>query len=234
MLLPTRRPAGHHKATERLRALPALRELPPEVTEVPLGDTERMHQLFGGFAVAIIAGVVLMYGVLVLLFGTFVQPVTLLTALPLSLGGALGALLLTGGSLSVSALIGILLLMGIAAKNSILLVEYAILARREQGLDRAPALLDAARKRARPIIMTSVAMSAGMFPIALGLGADAEFRAPMAIAVIGGLVSSTALSLLYVPVVYTLMDGLEQRLGRLLGRLIVRRPQSEAVGSGSV
>ncbi|WP_163273255.1 efflux RND transporter permease subunit [Chelativorans alearense] len=216
------------QAREQLRALPALRELPPGVTEVPLGDTERMHQLFDGFAVAMIAGVILMYAVLALLFGTFIQPITLLTALPLSLGGALGALLLTGGSLSVSALIGILLLMGIAAKNSILLVEYAILARREHGLDRTAALLDAARKRARPIIMTSVAMSAGMFPIALGLGADAEFRAPMAITVIGGLVSSTALSLLYVPVVYTLMDGLERRLGQVLGRLVVRPPQPEA------
>jgi HAE1 family hydrophobic/amphiphilic exporter-1 len=215
------------QATERLRAMPAMRSLPTGVSEVPSGDVERMEQLFSGFAVAIVSGIVLMYAVLVLLFGTFVQPITLLTALPLSLGGALGALTLTRGSLAVPALIGILLLMGIAAKNSILLVEYAILARQERGLDRTAALLDAARKRARPIIMTSVAMSAGMVPIALGIGADAEFRAPMAIAVIGGLTSSTALSLLYVPVVYTLMDSLETRLGRVLGRLIVRGPQSE-------
>jgi len=219
------------QATAQLQAMPALRGLPAGVTETPYGDTERMHQVFGGFAMAITAGIVLMYAVLVLLFRTFLQPITLLTALPLSLGGALVALMLTRGSLAVPALIGILLLMGIAAKNSILLVEYAILARRERGLDRTAALLGAARKRARPIIMTSVAMSAGMLPIALGLGADAEFRAPMAIAVIGGLVSSTALSLLYVPVVYTLVDGLEQRLGRLLARLITGEPRPEAGGT---
>ncbi|MBZ9719197.1 efflux RND transporter permease subunit [Mesorhizobium sp. AD1-1] len=221
------------QATQRLRTMSAMKSLPPGVMEVPAGDVERMQQLFSGFAVAIGSGVVLMYAVLVLLFGTFVQPITLLTALPLSLGGALGALMLTRGSLAVPALIGILLLMGIAAKNSILLVEYAILARREQGLDLTTAILDAARKRARPIVMTSVAMSAGMLPIALGIGADAEFRAPMAIAVIGGLISSTALSLLYVPVVYSLMDGLENRLGRLLGLMIIREPQTEVVGNGS-
>ncbi|MCT9000157.1 efflux RND transporter permease subunit [Chelativorans intermedius] len=221
------------QALEQLRAMPAMRNLPPGVVEIPGGDAERMGQLFGGFAMAITSGVVLMYAVLVLLFGTFIQPITLLTALPLSLGGALGALAIAGQSLAVSALIGILLLMGIAAKNSILLVEYTILARRERGLDRTSALIDAARKRARPIIMTSVAMGAGMLPIALGIGAGAEFRAPMAIVVIGGLVSSTALSLLYVPVVYTFMDELERRLGRVLRRLVVRPPQPEADSSGA-
>jgi multidrug efflux pump subunit AcrB len=221
------------EAIKRLGTMPAMRKLPPKVREVPFGDTERMHKMFSGFAMAITAGIVLMYAVLVQLFGTFVQPITLLTALPLSLGGALGALLVTRGSLAVPALIGILLLMGIAAKNSILLVEYAIVARRQRGLDRPLALLDAAEKRARPIIMTSVAMSAGMLPVALGLGADAEFRAPMAIAVIGGLVSSTVLSLLFVPVVYTLMDGLEVRLGRIFGRLITREPVPKAVADAS-
>lgn len=215
-----------------VRATPAMRELPPGIVEIPFGDIQRMHQMFSGFAVAIASGIVLMYAVLVLLFGAFVQPITLLTALPLSLGGALGALLLVRGSLAVTALIGILLLMGIAAKNSILLVEYTIVARRERGLDRASALLDAARKRARPIVMTSVAMGAGMLPIALGIGAGAEFRAPMAIAVVGGLISSTALSLLYVPVVYTLMDGVEARLARLLGRLVARESQPGAVADG--
>ena len=114
------------------------------------------------------------------------------------------------------------MLMGIAAKNSILLVEYAIVARRDRGLSRADALLDAAAKRARPIIMTSMAMALGMLPIALGFGADAESRAPMAIAVIGGLISSTLLSLVYVPVVFTFMDDLQNLLGRVLGRLLVR------------
>jgi HAE1 family hydrophobic/amphiphilic exporter-1 len=148
--------------------------------------------------------------VLALLFNGFVQPVTILTALPLSVGGALGLLLATRTSISMPVLIGFLMLMGIAAKNSILLVEYAIVARRDRGLDRAHALLDAARKRARPIVMTTVAMGAGMLPIALGIGADAESRAPMAIAVIGGLVSSTILSLVYVPAFFTVMDDLER------------------------
>ncbi len=149
-------------------------------------------------------------------------------------GGALGLLYVTGSSLSISALIGILMLMGIAAKNSILLVEYAIVARETQGLDRRTALMDAARKRARPIVMTTVAMGAGMLPIALGIGADAEFRAPMAIAVIGGLLSSTVLSLVYVPVVYTFMDGLQRRTGAWLARLsgAAKTGRDEAVATG--
>lgn len=118
------------------------------------------------------------------------------------------------------ALIGILMLMGIAAKNSILLVEYAITARAEQGLERHAALVDAARKRARPIIMTTVAMGAGMLPLALGIGADAEFRSSMAIAVIGGLLSSTALSLIYVPAVFTVMDDLDRWMRRTPGSLL--------------
>ena len=116
------------------------------------------------------------------------------------------------------------MLMGIAAKNSILLVEYALIAERERGLSRFEALIDAARKRARPIVMTTIAMGAGMLPIALGIGADAEFRAPMAIAVIGGLLSSTVLSLVYVPVVYTFMDDIQRFLGRHLRKLLVERP----------
>jgi HAE1 family hydrophobic/amphiphilic exporter-1 len=152
---------------------------------------------------------VLLFFVLALLFNGFMQPVTILTALPLALGGAVTLMIATRTSLSMPALIGILMLMGIAAKNSILLVEYAIVARRDHGMERRAALIDAARKRARPIIMTTFAMGAGMLPIALGIGADAESRAPMAIAVIGGLLSSTALSLIYVPAVFTVMDDLE-------------------------
>jgi HAE1 family hydrophobic/amphiphilic exporter-1 len=129
-------------------------------------------------------------------------------------------MLATGTSLSMPALIGVLMLMGIAAKNSILLVEYAITARIEQKLERNAALIDAARKRARPIIMTTVAMGAGMMPIALGIGADSEFRAPMAIAVIGGLLSSTILSLIYVPAVFTVMDDLDVWVRKTLGKHI--------------
>ncbi|RDV04715.1 efflux RND transporter permease subunit [Undibacter mobilis] len=190
--------------------LPAMKQLPASVMRKSGGDSERMEELFAGFTLAIGSGIVLLFVVLALLFNGFVQPVTILTALPLSLGGAVCFLLVTGTALSLPVLIGILMLMGIAAKNSILLVEYAIVAQRNGGLDRATALFDAARKRARPIVMTTVAMAAGMLPIALGIGADAERRAPMAIAVIGGLASSTLLSLIYVPAVFTVMDDLER------------------------
>ena len=139
------------------------------------------------------------------------------------MGGALTLLILTGNPLSVSALIGILVLMGIAAKNPILLVEYAIVAQRDRGLNRIDALMDAGRKRARPIVMTTVAMLLwDVHQLLWAEGADSEFRMPMAIAVIGGLISSTALSLIFVPAVYTVMDGVHRRLGNLLGRLVVK------------
>jgi predicted RND superfamily exporter protein len=112
----------------------------------------------------------------------------------------------TGTALSMPSMIGLIMLMGIATKNSILLIDYVVLARRDHGLDRWSALLDACRKRARPIIMTTVAMGAGMLPIAIGLGTDPSFRAPMAIVVIGGLITSTFLSLLVIPVVFTYVD----------------------------
>ena len=179
-----------------------------------------MEELISGFMLAIGSGIVLLFLVMTLLFNNFMQPVTILSALPLSLGGAFGLMVATGTALSMPALVGILMLMGIAAKNSILLVEYAITARREQALDRNAALVDAARKRARPIVMTTLAMGAGMMPLALGIGADAEFRAPMAIAVIGGLLSSTALSLIYVPAIFTIMDDLDLWARKSLGRLV--------------
>jgi multidrug efflux pump subunit AcrB len=175
-------------------------------------------RLLDGFKLAMGSAIVLLFVVLALLFNGFVQPVTILTALPLSVGGALGLMLLTRTSISMPVLIGFLMLMGIAAKNSILLVEYTIVAMRDGGLDRVHALLEAARKRARPIVMTTIAMSAGMLPIALGIGADAERRAPMAIAVIGGLVSSTVLSLVYVPAFFTVMDDLQRWITKRLGR----------------
>jgi HAE1 family hydrophobic/amphiphilic exporter-1 len=171
------------------------------------------------------AGVLMVYLVLVLLFGGFLQPLTIMSALPLSLGGALMALVIAQKSLGVSAVIGVLMLMGIVAKNSILLVEYAILARQEHGLDRDTAILEAARKRARPIVMTTIAMCAGMAHIALGIGVDSEFRAPMALVVIGGLITSTLLSLVFVPVAYSYMDGVESWVARRL------RPRKEAVAA---
>jgi len=194
--------------------LPTLQQLPPGVKRTNLGDAEVMSELFTSFGLAMLTGVLCIYVVLVLLFKDFLQPGTILTALFLSIPGAFIALLLTGKALSMPAMIGLIMLIGIATKNSILLVDYAILARRA-GMGRTEALLDACHKRARPIIMTSLAMGAGMLPIALGIGADPSFRSPMAIAVIGGLITSTVLSLLVVPVAYALVDDLEAVLGRL-------------------
>ncbi|MGV8804559.1 MAG: efflux RND transporter permease subunit, partial [Polaromonas sp.] len=169
---------------------------------------------------AMLTGVLCIYIVLVLLFKDFLHPVTILAALPLSLGGAFVGLLMADKSFSMPSLIGLIMLMGIATKNSILLVEYAIVARRDHGLSRLEALLDACHKRARPIIMTTLAMGAGMLPIALGFGAaDSSFRSPMAVAVIGGLITSTVLSLLVVPAVFTYMDDLEQFIRRMVAKL---------------
>ena len=187
--------------------LPSLKSLPSGVTQMASGDAERMGELFGSFGLAMIAGVLCIYVVLVLLFHDFLQPATILVALPLSVGGAFLALLITGASFSLSSIMGLLMLMGIVTKNSILLVEYAIMARRERGMSRLDSLMDACHKRSRPILMTTIAMAAGMLPIALGFGAaDPSFRGPMAISVIGGLVTSTLLSLLVIPVVFTYVD----------------------------
>ncbi|WP_374670010.1 efflux RND transporter permease subunit, partial [Ramlibacter sp.] len=148
------------------------------------------------------------------------HPVTILSALPLSLGGAVVGLLMAQKAFSMPSMIGLIMLMGIATKNSILLVEYAIVARRDLGMSRLDALLDACHKRARPIIMTTIAMGAGMLPIAIGWGtADPSFRSPMAIAVIGGLFTSTVLSLLVVPVVFVWLDDLEALIGRVVRAL---------------
>ncbi len=189
-------------------ALPSIRNLPPGVTQTTIGDAEAMNELFASFGLAMLTGVLCIYLVLVMLFRSFVQPATILVALVLSVPGAFLALFVTGSALSMPSMIGLVMLMGIAAKNSILLIDYAILARRVHGLDRRDALLDACRKRARPIVMTTMAMGAGMLPIAIGFGTDPSFRAPMAIVVIGGLVTSTFLSLLVIPVVYSFVDDL--------------------------
>jgi multidrug efflux pump subunit AcrB len=197
--------------------LPSLQSLPAGVTRATLGDAEVMQELFTSFGLAMGAGVLCIYIVLVLLFKEFFQPFTILAALPLSVGGAFVALLLTGKAFSMPSLIGLIMLMGVATKNSILLVDYAIIARNE-GMNRLDAILDACHKRARPIVMTTIAMGAGMLPIALGVGVDPSFRSPMAIAVIGGLITSTFLSLLVIPVLYTLVDDLEAFPARLLKR----------------
>jgi multidrug efflux pump subunit AcrB len=200
------------------RALPSLKNLPPSVKIAELGDTQEMASLFASFGLAMLIGVLCIYCVLVLLFKDFMQPATILAALPLSIGGAFVALLVTRSALSMPSMIGLIMLMGIVTKNSILLVDYAILARQE-GMGRFEALVDACHKRSRPILMTTIAMGAGMMPLALGWGADPSFRSPMAITVIGGLITSTLLSLLVVPAVFTYVDDFEHWLQRMLRKL---------------
>lgn len=194
--------------TAEAAQLPSYKNLPQGVKFVEQGELKRQTELFNSFATAIAIGIFCIYAVLVLLFHDFLQPVTILMAIPLALGGALLPLVLTGTSFSMPAVIGLLLLIGIVSKNSILLVEYAIEARRG-GMSRYDALVDACHKRARPIIMTTIAMAGGMAPAALSLVAgDSSFRQPMGIVVIGGLLTSTFLSLLVIPVVFTFLDDL--------------------------
>ncbi|PZM16450.1 efflux RND transporter permease subunit [Rhizobium tubonense] len=196
------------------QALAALRQLPQGVHQVEQGELQRSSELFQSFGTAMGIGVFCIYAVLVLLFHDFFQPVTILMALPLALGGALAPLLITGTSFSMPAIIGLILLMGVVSKNSILLVEYAIMSR-QKGLSRFDALVDACHKRARPIVMTTIAMGAGMLPAALSLsGGDSSFRQPMAIVVLGGLLTSTFLSLLVIPTIFTFIDDLVNLLIR--------------------
>ena len=206
------------------RALPVFRKLPPGITLSQQGDADQMGKLFANFGAAMAIGVFCVYAVLVLLFKDFMQPITILGALPLSIGGALIALLLTNKALSMPSMIGIIMLMGIVSKNSILLVDYAIMAR-AQGRSRAHALMDACHKRSRPVVMTSLAMGAGMLPLAMGWSkGDSSFNGPMAITVIGGLITSTLLSLLVVPAAFTYVDDLEHWLARVLGMNKSGRP----------
>lgn len=189
--------------------LPTMKNLPKGVNQVEFGDAEELTLLINSFLIAMATGTICILIVLILLFRDLYQPISILMALPLSFGGSFLALLITGNDFSMPSMIGLIMLMGIATKNSILLIEYAITARSKRGLGQIEAVIDACSKRARPIIMTSIAMSAGMLPSALGLSGDPTFRAPMAISVIGGLVTSTFLSLLIIPVVYVYMDDLQ-------------------------
>src|SRR5215469_8498933 len=217
-------------AMKKINALPVLKNMPQGVHRVDVGQARWMNELAINFLVAVATGTLLVFAVLVLLFGRVLQPTTILLTLPFSLGGALLALFLTGYSLGLSVMIGFLMLMGIVAKNAILLVDFAIEEMRA-GKDRLTAIREAGHKRARPIVMTTVAMIAGMLPVALGWGGDTEFRAPMAIAVIGGLTTSTALTLVMVPAIFTLLDDLERWLAPKFGRVLA--PQPEPVASAS-
>jgi hydrophobe/amphiphile efflux-1 (HAE1) family protein len=210
-------------ALDKIHALPTLKNLPPGVRLVDVGDAEVMAELFTNFIIAITTGILMVFAVLVLLFARVLQPVTILSSLPLSIGGAVLALMATRHSLSLGVMIGFLMLMGIVAKNSILLVDFAIEEIRA-GKDRFTALLEAGHKRARPIVMTTVAMVAGMLPVAIGIGGDNAFRGPMAIAVIGGLVTSTGLTLVIVPAAFTLIDDIERWLGPKFGKVLTAHP----------
>ena len=201
---------------DQILALPSFQQLPPGV-ERSRGDREAQRELFSNFGLAIFTGAICVFMVLVLLFKSFLHPVTVMAALPLSMGGAFAALLLTNSSLSMPSLLGLQMLMGIAVKNSILLVDYALKAI-DKGQSRYDALIAACNNRAQPIIMTSVAMAAGMLPIAIGWGADVSFRSPMAIAVIGGLVTSTLLSLIVIPVVFTIVDDFGKKIKRRVSK----------------
>ena len=207
------------KAVERVMALPAAKSLPAGVEIKQFGDAEIMGEVFESFAKAMGAGIMMVFAVLVLLFGSFLQPITILFSLPLSIGGAIVALAVTGRPISLPVVIGILMLMGIVTKNAIMLVDFAV-EQMKRGMPRTDAIVDAGRKRARPIIMTTIAMIGGMLPSAYGVGSGGEFRSPMAIAVIGGLMSSTLLSLVFVPAVFAVMDDIAKLGWRLFSRFV--------------
>lgn len=208
---------------QMVHSLPSFKTKPESVKEIAAGDAEIQRDVFTGFGQAMAAAVCLIYAVLVLLFGGFLQPFTIMVAMPLSLGGAILGLMFAHQSLGMYGLIGIIMLMGIVTKNSILLVEYCIVAQ-QRGLTQYEAIVESARSRMRPILMTTIAMIAGMAPIALGIGAGAEARAPMAIAVIGGLITSTLLTLVVVPIVYSLIDNLQTRIFAGTSRSAERLP----------
>jgi len=218
-------------ATRKINDLPVMKTLPKGVKVNPSGDAESLNELSEGFATAITAGLMMVYAVLVLLFGTFLQPITILFSLPLSIGGAIAALLLTGKQLTTPVWIGILMLMGIVTKNAIMLVEFAVESIRE-GKPRDEAIIDAGIKRARPIVMTTIAMAAGMIPSALAFGAGGEFRSPMALAVIGGLVFSTILSLVFVPAMFMMMDDVGAFIWRYGKRLLTSGAEADEPTGG--
>jgi multidrug efflux pump subunit AcrB len=200
-----------------VEALPSMQNLPDGVRPLRTGDARFITEIFGQFAIAMAIGVLSIYAVLVMLFHKFIQPVTILTALPPSAAGAIVALWVSDYGLAINSLIGLLMLMGVVSKNSILIVEYAIMAQRDQGMSRLDALLDSCSKRARPIVMTTIAMSAGMLPVAMGWAGDPSFRAPMGVAVLGGLFVSTLMSLFVVPATFSVFDDFQQWLSRVTG-----------------
>lgn len=204
-----------------ISALPEVSNLPPGVEIAKTGDVEAMAEVFQNFALAMGTGLLIVFGVLVLLFASVFQPITILLSLPLSIGGVILGLTLTSKPISMPVVIGILMLMGIVTKNAIMLVDFAV-ERVKHGMSRKDAIIDAGRKRARPIVMTTIAMVAGMIPAAFGHGDGGEFRAPMAVAVIGGLIVSTVLSLVFVPSFYIITDRVGEMAGQFFSRFVTR------------
>ena len=215
-------------AREKFLEVVEEQKLPQGVRLQPAGDAEIQDEIATGFMMAMVTGLMLVFGLLVLLFGSAVQPVTIMLSLPLSFGGVVLALLLTNNPVSMPVYIGLLMLMGIVTKNAIMLVDFAIEAV-ARGVDRIEAVIDAGRKRARPIVMTTLAMVAGMFPSALAYGEGGEFRSPMAIAVIGGLLVSTVLSLIFVPSFFTVMDDVGRVLWHIFGRFVGPTDEPDAL-----
>ncbi|MCJ9669918.1 MULTISPECIES: efflux RND transporter permease subunit [unclassified Neorhizobium] len=213
-------------ASAEFKRIVAETELPKTVRLAESGDAKVQAEMQQSFGNAMLMGLMLVLVVLILLFKDVIQPFTILFSLPLAIGGVAVALIITQNALSMPVLIGILMLMGIVTKNAILLVDFAIEMKR-QGMERVHAMVEAGRKRARPIIMTSIAMSAGMLPSALGVGEGGSFRAPMAIAVMGGIIVSTVLSLLVVPSFFLIMDDLSRLLGKIFGRMVGKKEQED-------
>jgi multidrug efflux pump subunit AcrB len=214
------------EASAAIWALPVMKGRPPDISITEGDDAELQQELFSGFASSMRNGLMMVYVLLAVLFAGLLQPLTILLSLPLSIAGAIIALIATHTPITTPVVIGILMLMGIVTKNAIMLVDFALEAM-HKGVDRTTAIIEAGQKRARPIVMTTVAMAAGMAPSALALGAGAEFRSPMAIAVIGGLLVSTFLSLLFVPALFTLMDDAGKVAMRMFGGLIGKGDESE-------
>jgi hydrophobe/amphiphile efflux-1 (HAE1) family protein len=218
--------AALSEALDAVKALPMLKNLPPGINVSEGGNAELQDELFSGFNKAMQQGLTMVYVVLALLFGSLLQPMTVMFSLPLSVAGAILVLYLASLPITTPVVIGILMLMGIVSKNAIMLVDFAVESI-HKGMARNAAIIDAGQKRARPIIMTSIAMAAGMAPSALGIGAGGEFRSPMAIAVIGGILVSTLLSLLFVPAFFTVIDDLGALCARWFSRVIGPAEEAE-------
>ncbi len=215
-------------ADAKINKLPVMQNLPTGVSRAPFGSQEWEQEMQRDFGIALISGTLLVFAVLVLLYRRFMSPLVNMGSLLLAPLGGIAALALVGQPISMPVFIGVLMLFGIVAKNSILLIDFAI-EEMERGVPKFQAIMEAGHKRAQPIVMTTVAMTAGMIPTALSLSGDGQWRAPMGTVVIGGLIVSTLLTLLIVPAGFSLADGLEKRMGPWLrDRLLTFKPGDDA------